>query len=266
MSNFTLTIPSLGDKFVDYRQQIIGDSFNWNWVRPLSQVTYLVIHHSAGPETQTPNDIAAFHVKTNKWGGVGYHFIIAKDGTVYYVGDLTTARANVLNYNHLVIGICLVGNFTGGKTPTDDQLHSAHLLCAHLLFQTPELPGINRWEDVVGHKALRATECPGDSWDQWRQQVITVSDVSGNKQRIKDITAIYQTILGRDPDESGLNQYVHSERTIDEIRSDIAKSSEHQQILNRANAFKEGQHLATDALSALSQAYTKVEQVTKLGQ
>lgn len=266
MGNFSFAIPSLGEKFIDYRQQIPGDSFTWNWVRPMSQVRYLVIHHSAGPVTQTPDDIAAFHVRTNKWGGVGYHFIITKSGVVSYVGDLTTARANVLNYNHLVIGICLIGNFIGGKIPPDDQLSSTHLLCSRLLFQTPELPNINGWEDVIGHKQLRATACPGDTWDTWRQNLINAHDVSGDKDRIQQISMIYQTVLGRDPDADGLTHYVNSSLTIDEIRKAISESQEHQQLLNRANAFKEGQRIASDALVSIVQTTSKIEAITKLGQ
>ncbi|MEK7166249.1 MAG: peptidoglycan recognition family protein, partial [Patescibacteria group bacterium] len=128
MGNFAFNVPSLGTKFIDYRNQILGDSFNWSFARPLSQVQYLTIHHAAGPDTQTPDSIAAFHVNTNGWGGIGYHFVIAKDGRVYYVGDLTTGRANVANLNHLVIGICLIGSFIDGIEPPQTQLVSTHEL------------------------------------------------------------------------------------------------------------------------------------------
>jgi hypothetical protein len=172
MGNFPLQIPALGKKFVDYRQQILGDSFTWSWVRPLSQPKDLAIHHSAGPETQTPDNIAAYHVRSRGWGGVGYHFIIARNGTTYYVGDLTTARANVANKNHLVIGICLIGNFMNGRLPSHDQFLSAHELCSHLLFHTPALTNINGWEDVIGHQQLQATSCPGQDWLTWRKWLI----------------------------------------------------------------------------------------------
>lgn len=265
MGNFNLSIPTLGNTFTDYRNQILGDSFNWSWIRPMSQVRYLVIHHSAGPPTQTPDDIAAYHVRSRGWGGVGYHFIISANGKVYYVGDLTTARANVLDMNQLVVGICLIGNFVDEALPTDDQIRSAHLLCAHLLFHTPELSGVDGWEDVVGHQQLGATACPGTDWQTWRQKIIAVpGGTEGGTQRIQDITKLYQIVLGRDPDQGGLQQYANGPLTIDEIRKDMAESQEHQQILNKAKGFKQAQTLAAEAVQLIDQAHAKTENITRL--
>src|SRR5206468_3619949 len=104
-------------------------NFNWNWIRTLEQVNFLAIHHTASEDTQTPQEIANYHINQNGWGGIGYHFLIAKDGTIFYVGDILTARANVANLNEQVIGIALIGNFTQGKIPSSEQIDSAHKLC-----------------------------------------------------------------------------------------------------------------------------------------
>jgi hypothetical protein len=266
MGNFNFSVPSLGNKFIDYRQPIIGDSFNWSWIRPLSQPKYLTIHHSAGPDTQTPDDIARYHVQVRGWGGVGYHFIITKDGTVYYVGDLTTARANVLNFNQYVIGICLIGTFMNGKVPTNAQLQNTHELCAQLLFRTPELVNVNGWEDVVPHKALRATECPGDTWDNWRQKIITSLSTTPptDTNRVQAITTLYHTVLGRDPDQSGLNFYVTGNYTYDQIRQFMVESAEHQQILNRAKNLKIAQQLADQAKQPTQNLTTILTNITNL--
>ncbi|MBI2600039.1 N-acetylmuramoyl-L-alanine amidase, partial [Candidatus Daviesbacteria bacterium] len=82
MAKTNLQIQSLGNKFVDLRDLIPGDSYNWSWVRDLSQVNFLAIHHTAAPDTQTPEEIANYHIQNNGWGGIGYHFVITKDGTV----------------------------------------------------------------------------------------------------------------------------------------------------------------------------------------
>ena len=160
MSNIHLVIPALGDKFVDYRQPIWGDSFTWSWERKLSEIKYLVIHHSVTSHDATPDDIALLH-KARGWAGIGYHYVITKDGRVWYVGDLGTARANVKNKNELVVGICLVGDFTK-HLPSDEQITSAHHLCQGLIDRIPQLPG---WDAVVAHKDLQATQCPGSSWN-----------------------------------------------------------------------------------------------------
>lgn len=263
MGNFAFNVPSLGNKFIDYRQQILGDSFNWSWVRPLTEVRYLTIHHAAGPDNQTPDDIASYHVNSRGWGGIGYHFVISQNGTVYYVGDLTTARAHVLNMNHLALGICLIGTFIEGKVPTSSQINSAHELCSQLLFRTPEIPGIDGWEDVVGHQDLSPTQCPGDSWPNWRARLVSALPVNPNQRQL-DITKLYQVVLGRDPDQTGLNYYYQSKWTIEEIRKILTESTEHQEILNKSKKLKDAQTRAQTSLTSLSQAYQQVAEITKI--
>ncbi len=172
MARIDLNIPELGNKFIDLRDSIPGDSYNFSWVRPLSQVNYLAIHHSATSPAQTPEDIANFHINSNGWGGIGYHFVISKDGIVYYVGDIGTARANVANLNEQVIGICLTGNFTDVE-PTEEQLDSAKKLC-NFLINYPDLVNVKSRDVVKAHKELpnQSTTCPGDTWTLWKSKII----------------------------------------------------------------------------------------------
>jgi len=165
MSDTSFTVPELGDKFIDYRMPIWGNSYTWSWERPITQLEYLVIHHSVTSDDATPNDLALLH-KARGWGGIGYHFVITNNGDVYYVGDVGTARANVLNKNEKVLGICMIGDFTK-HLPTDEQIKSAHLLCKFMI-NTVAFP-ISSWDQVVGHKDLQATQCPGSSWDKTQQ-------------------------------------------------------------------------------------------------
>lgn len=164
-----LSIPSLGNKFLDLRGSLVGDSFKWSWERPLSDIKYLAIHHSATEPFATPQEIAKLHVEKNGWGGIGYHFLIDQKGIVFYVGDISTARANVANMNEQVVGVCLIGNFTNGKTPTVIQLQSLKKLIEFFInFEGISIDGL---ENVKAHRDLpgQATMCPGDTWLAWRQ-------------------------------------------------------------------------------------------------
>jgi hypothetical protein len=159
------------NKWRDYRKGIWGDSFNWSWVRPWNQLKYLVIHHTVTKHDATPDDIAILH-KARGWGGIGYHFVITVDGVVHYVGDISTARANVKDKNEQVIGIALIGDFTK-HLPSNQQIESAHDLCKFFLTETPSLPTLKSWDQLVGHKDLQATACPGTSWpNDMRQRII----------------------------------------------------------------------------------------------
>ena len=177
-----IAIPSLGDKFKDYRDPILGDSYNWGPVIQADKVKYFAFHHSVTPQTAKDDGdwkkecdyIAKLHVNGNGWGGVGYRFIICSDGTVAYVGDLSHGGSAVTNNNDIIFSACLVGDFTK-VLPTAAQIHSAHLLAKHFIEDMPQYPLINTWDDIIGHRdaaellhlpGATATKCPGDNWRQ----------------------------------------------------------------------------------------------------
>ena len=166
-----LAIPSLGDKFKDYRDDILGDSYNWGPAINASKIKYFTFHHSVTAQTAKTDGnwkkecdvIASYHVNGNKWGGVGYRFIIASDGTVVYVGDLSHGGSAVGGYNDIMFSACLVGDFTK-VLPTAAQIHSAYLLAKHFMENMPQYPNLNSLTLVKGHKDFNSTICPSPVW------------------------------------------------------------------------------------------------------
>ena len=121
---------------------------------PRSKVLeYIVIHHTASTAKETVEQIHNFHINNNGWAGIGYHFYIRKDGTIYKGRDEKYAGAHCENYNSVSLGICLEGNFEIEK-PTEKQLKS---LTELLQFLKNKYGNVQ----VVGHRDLNATGCPG---------------------------------------------------------------------------------------------------------
>lgn len=165
MINIKILIPELGNKYVDDRDRVWGDSYNWSFDRTTSQVEYIAIHHSVTAQTgnwQNEVDVIANTHKNKGWGGIGYHFVVCSDGTVAYVGDVGLGRANVENQNEKVIGICFVGDFTK-QLPTDSQIKSGHILI-NFLINLKIWPKLTSWDKVKGHQEFKATACPGSNW------------------------------------------------------------------------------------------------------
>lgn len=237
MAKIDLNILSLGNKFVDLRDQIPGDSYNWSWVRSLSEVNFLAIHHSAS-DNQTPQDIANFHINNNGWGGIGYHFVIDKNGVVFYVGDISTARANVANLNEQVLGICLIGNFTKAQVPTQEQLDSAHKLCEFFIKNYDDLANVTSWDKVRGHKELpgQSTNCPGDNWSDFRIQIVEgvseniklQSQVSNLQDSLavvnQQLITLKEILADREKEVSELKQSLASQTTSESVQVDTTLS------------------------------------------
>ena len=127
--------------------------------RPLDRILYIVIHHAGVDADPTPEQTARYHVETNGWPGIGYHFAIMRDGTVYQTNWLTTLSYHVSGHNQESVGILLNGDFREGRGPTQAQFQSL------FVFLIPELIAqLGDHVEVKAHKELSATSCPGDWW------------------------------------------------------------------------------------------------------
>lgn len=120
----------------------------------------IVIHHTGGAVGQdlSANQIHQIHQGTG-WAGIGYHFVIRKDGTIENGRPADTIGAHAYGENAHTIGIHVNGNFEG-EEPTDSQIESLALLIAKLCLDYNLTINAN---NVVGHRDLMATACPGEN-------------------------------------------------------------------------------------------------------
>lgn len=123
---------------------------------------HIVIHHTASSRDSVES-INQAHLKRG-WEGVGYHFVIGNgngmaDGeiepTFRWKTQMHGAHAGNEEYNQHGIGICLVGNFEDTH-PSAAQLAAVKRLVGVLKTQY-EIKSAN----VVGHKTVKSTACPG---------------------------------------------------------------------------------------------------------
>ncbi len=135
--------------------------------RELSEVRYLVIHHSGVDVDSSALQIAEWHVLAPEaglfWPGIGYHYLVHWDGSIDYVGDLTTVRYNVAGRNRECVGICLPGDFNK-RPPAAAQLAGTRRLILYLVTIFPTA-------QVVGHGDIalpgHETSCCGQTRRQW---------------------------------------------------------------------------------------------------
>ena len=126
--------------------------------RPLEDIRYLVIHHSAVPASVGPTQIAVYHIRKHDWPGIGYHYVVAADGTLYQTNALETKSYHAAKANPYSVGICFLGDFTKAVPPAAQMQAGAHLV-AWLLGEL-DLPV----DSIKGHKDLMGTACPGLQW------------------------------------------------------------------------------------------------------
>ena len=122
---------------------------------------FIVIHHTGFPDIDKDSTAAAihkFHKETNKWAGIGYHYLIRKDGTIEQGRRPEMIGAHAYGHNKTSVGVCLAGNFDIGK-PTERQMAAVKELCSWLC-QKYKLDPMKKGV-IVGHRELNDTSCPG---------------------------------------------------------------------------------------------------------
>ena len=143
----------------------------FNFVKDLNRrkkTDAIVIHH-VGNTNRNVNS-AAIHRwhKQNGWAGIGYHYVIRKDGTIEQGRPLNMVGAHCYNQNEHTVGICVVGNFELAR-PTNEQFRATERLVGAVC----NIYGINPNEKTVfGHRDYNDTNCPGIYLYQWLPDII----------------------------------------------------------------------------------------------
>lgn len=114
----------------------------------------LVYHHTAASNLSA--EVINKDHKEKGWGGIGYHFYIRKDGTIYRGRPEECIGAHAIGRNYDSIGICLEGNFEE-ENVTNKQKESLINLSVDMIIKY-------NLEDSIGHKDVYETLCPGKSF------------------------------------------------------------------------------------------------------
>jgi len=130
---------------------------DFNSLSERSYTDMIVIHHTGSPDMDaSAEQIHGWHLN-NGWSGIGYHYVIRKNGTIERGRPEWSIGSHAYGENSHTIGIHLSGDFEQAY-PTEDQLDRCGALIADICDRYG-IP-IDR-NHVVGHGELMSTDCPG---------------------------------------------------------------------------------------------------------
>jgi len=130
------------------------------------EINRIILHMAYTPPSMDigAKEIDGWH-KQRGWRGLGYHYVIRRDGTLEIGRPHEEQGAHVKHENLDSLGICLVGgkhiahegadcNFTSAQWRTLDRL------CRDLLLAYPGA-------QISGHRDWAATKCPSFDALEW---------------------------------------------------------------------------------------------------
>ena len=166
------------DEFVTEHVQRTEGGRKLRWPYQYSKkVRKVVLHHTA--ETGVSNGrqadevmraIYRYHTVSRGWGDIGYHYVIAPDGTIFEgrAGGAGVVGGHVYCNNIGTIGVALMGNFND-QEPTRGQISALRQLLPQLAAEYElDLTASSTYHgeytpNLLGHRDLGPSACPGQN-------------------------------------------------------------------------------------------------------
>ena len=124
----------------------------------MRKITEIIIHCSATIEGKdyTVADIDRWH-KARGWRGIGYHFVIYRDGSIHAGRPISETGAHCTGHNAHSIGICYIGGLSKEGKSKDTRTPEQHKAMRSLIKQLKEkFPEAS----IHGHREYANKACP----------------------------------------------------------------------------------------------------------
>lgn len=135
----------------------------------MREITEIILHCAATPEGRdfTVADIDRWH-RQRKFDGIGYHYVIYRDGSVHPGRPVECQGAHCTGHNARSIGVCYIGGRAfDGKTPKDTRTPAQRKALERLV---RELMGKYPRATVHGHNEFAAKACPSFDVQKWLKE------------------------------------------------------------------------------------------------
>lgn len=117
----------------------------WNTIK-------LIIHHIEA-SIATVQDIHSWHLQ-NGWSGIGYHFYVRKDGSIYRGRPEWAIGSHCKGQNSYSIGVAFEGDYMKESSMPEVQFAAGMELISYLKEKY-------NLSEIGGHNEYFDTECPG---------------------------------------------------------------------------------------------------------
>lgn len=124
----------------------------------MRKIKEIIIHCSATPEGKdfTVQDIDRWH-RQRGWRGIGYHYVIYRDGSVHAGRSLQIVGAHCKGHNAMSIGICYIGGLSKDGKPKDTRTpEQKQALKALIMKLKKDYPNAT----IHGHNEFAVKACP----------------------------------------------------------------------------------------------------------
>ncbi len=168
---------------------------SWAWKNNLATRPYtnfVVLHHAAA-KVCSPYQVDSWH-KANGWSGIGYHFFVRKDGTIFRGRPLWAMGAHAEGFNKESIGICAEGNYDEEYIMPEAQKDAIKAVLRSVKLAYPSI-------GIKAHRQVGATGCPGKFYP------------------LAEMMTYFRDIIKNESEVLNMTQYEELKKEIDKLKT-----------------------------------------------
>lgn len=126
----------------------------------MRKIDKIIVHCSAGSQSNTAQDVVNYHIRTLKWSRPGYHYVIEPDGKIVNTWPEDQYSNGVKGHNSNAINVCYIGGVDtsrGDLPPVDNRTEAQKESLLKLLrLLKKRYPSAK----IYGHRDFAAKACP----------------------------------------------------------------------------------------------------------
>lgn len=152
--------------------EIVKHSYKWNGaLKKRLKTTEIILHCAATPEgiNFSVDSIHRAHL-ARAFAGIGYNYVIYRDGTIHEGRPVGAAGAHCSGHNSNSVGVCYIGGVASdGKTPKDTRTAAQREALFNLVHTLLVNYGLSL-SAVHGHYEYANKACPSFKIEQFRNE------------------------------------------------------------------------------------------------
>lgn len=139
-------------------------------MREKTDIRNIVVHCTAGPQTQSAAAIVSYHRRVLKWAAPGYHYVVEPDGTIVNIWPESKVANGVKGHNSDSIHVSYIGGIDNNGRAIDNRTHAQKESLMKLLRRLrSDYPGAR----ILGHRDIASKDTNGngiiDPWERVKE-------------------------------------------------------------------------------------------------
>ncbi|MBU8906763.1 peptidoglycan recognition protein family protein [Desertibacillus haloalkaliphilus] len=177
-------------EIIDKRNQLTQNRNRSYRQRSRNAIQNIAIHHSA-TTSGSAEAFARYHVNNLGWPGIGYHYVVDKDGTINWCHNAEVVSYHVGNSNGRAVGICMVGDFT--QQSLGEAQRNATLDLTLMLMDQLNISVENVWGHIE-FPGYEWKQCPSINMENFRRELAERAgeDISGSYRSPNYVAGVRQ--------------------------------------------------------------------------